>query len=33
VYTHSSGVLSMEVGPGGTIYFSDFAAIYELVKA
>ncbi len=33
VYTHSSGVLSMEVGPGGTIYFSDFGAIYGLVKA
>jgi len=33
VYTHASGVLSMEVGPGGTIYFSDFWHIYKLVKA
>ncbi len=33
VYTHSSEVLSMEVGPGGRIYFSDFAGIYELVRS
>lgn len=33
VYTHSSEVLSMEVGPGGTIYFSDFGAIYKLVRS
>jgi glucose/arabinose dehydrogenase len=33
VYSHSSGVLSMEVGPGRVLYFSDFGAIYKLVKA
>lgn len=33
VYTHSSEVLSMEVAPGGTIYFSDFGGIYKLVRS
>ncbi|MBI3648397.1 MAG: PQQ-dependent sugar dehydrogenase [Actinobacteria bacterium] len=31
VMTHSGSVLSMEVGPGGSIYFSDFSGIYRLV--
>jgi glucose/arabinose dehydrogenase len=33
VYTHGSGVLSLEVGPGGSIFFSDFEGIFELVRA
>jgi glucose/arabinose dehydrogenase len=32
-YTHPSGVLSMEVGPNGVLYFSDSAAIYKLVRS
>lgn len=30
VFDHGSGVLSMEAGPNGTIYFSDSSAIYKL---
>ncbi len=33
VLTHSGGVLSVEVGRDGAIYFSDFSAIYRLVLA
>ncbi len=33
VYTHSSGVLSMEVGPNGVLYFSDESGIYKLVRS
>ena len=33
VYSHGSGVLSLEVGPDGSIFFSDFGGIFELVKA
>ena len=32
VYSHGSGVLSLEVGPDGSIFFSDFGGIFELVK-
>jgi glucose/arabinose dehydrogenase len=32
VFTHSEGVLSMERGPNGGIYFSDTGAIYRLVR-
>ena len=32
VFTNSSGVLSMERGPGGGIYFSDSGAIYKLIR-
>jgi glucose/arabinose dehydrogenase len=32
VYEHGSSTLSFEVGPGGRIYFSDFGAIYRLVR-
>jgi hypothetical protein len=32
-YTHQSGVLSMEVGPGGVLYFSDSNGIYKLVRS
>ncbi len=32
VYDHPSGTLSFEVGPGGTIYFSDFDGIFKLVR-
>jgi glucose/arabinose dehydrogenase len=32
VYTHPSGILSMEVGPGGRLYVSDGSAIYRLVR-
>jgi glucose/arabinose dehydrogenase len=32
VYEHPSSTLSFEVGPGGRIYFSDFGAIYRLVR-
>jgi len=32
VYDHPSGVLSVEVGPGGALYFSDFGAVYRLVR-
>ena len=31
VYSHSDSVLSMEVGSGGSIYFSDFSGIWRLV--
>ena len=33
VYTHDQGVLSIEVGPGGAVYFSDFGGIYRLERA
>jgi glucose/arabinose dehydrogenase len=29
-YTHTDSVLSMEVGPDGSIYFSDFGGIFRL---
>jgi glucose/arabinose dehydrogenase len=32
VHAHPSGVLSVEVGPGGALYFSDFSGIYRLVR-
>jgi glucose/arabinose dehydrogenase len=32
-YTHPSGVLSMEVGPNGVLYFSDSGGIYKLVRS
>jgi glucose/arabinose dehydrogenase len=32
VYDHSQGTLSFEIGPNGRIYFSDFGAIYKLVR-
>jgi glucose/arabinose dehydrogenase len=32
VYTHGSGVLSVEVGPRGRLYFSDQGGIYRLVR-
>jgi aldose sugar dehydrogenase len=32
VYHRGGGTLSFEVGPGGGIYFSDFGAIYRLVR-
>lgn len=32
VYDHPSGVLSIEVGPGGALYFSDFGAVHRLVR-
>jgi glucose/arabinose dehydrogenase len=32
VYNHSQGTLSLEVGPGGRIFFSDFNGIYKLVR-
>jgi glucose/arabinose dehydrogenase len=32
VFRHSEGVLSMEAGPTGAIYFSDTHAIYRLVR-
>ena len=31
VYKHPSGVLSLETGPDGAIYFSDVSGIYKLV--
>lgn len=31
-FTNSQGVISLEVGPDGAIYFSDFGAIYRLVQ-
>jgi glucose/arabinose dehydrogenase len=31
VYNHDGPVLSMEIGPGGSLYFSDEGAIYKLV--
>jgi len=31
VYTHPSFVLSIERGPGGSLYFSDGSAIYKLI--
>ena len=33
VFTHDAGVLSIEVGPGGHLYFSDFGGVYRLVRA
>jgi glucose/arabinose dehydrogenase len=33
VYPHSSGILSVERGPDGTIYFSDPTAIYRLTQS
>ena len=33
VYTHASGILSMERAPRGRIYFSDDSAIYRLVRS
>jgi glucose/arabinose dehydrogenase len=33
VYTHGSGILSMEVGPDGRLYVSDASAIYRLVRS
>jgi glucose/arabinose dehydrogenase len=33
VFTHTDGVLSLEVGPDGTVYFSDVAGIYRLVSS
>lgn len=32
VYDHPQGTLSLEVGPGGAIYFSDFDGIYRLTR-
>jgi len=32
VYTHDSGVLSVEVGPGGRLFFSDFGGVYRLTR-
>ena len=32
VYDHDSGVLSIEVGPGGSLYFSDFDGVYRLSR-
>ena len=32
VYTHPSSVLSVEAGGNGTVYFSDFGAIFKLVR-
>ena len=32
VYDHPQGTLSFEVGRGGRIFFSDFGAIYKLVR-
>jgi glucose/arabinose dehydrogenase len=31
-YTHPSGILSLEAGPGGRLYLSDAGAIYRLVR-
>ena len=31
ILTHSGGIASLETAPNGTIYFSDFGAIYKLV--
>jgi glucose/arabinose dehydrogenase len=31
VYHHTSGILSLENGPDGSLYFSDFSAIWRLV--
>lgn len=32
VFDHGSSTLSFEVGPAGKIYFSDFGAIYRLIR-
>jgi hypothetical protein len=32
VYTNASGILSMQAGPDGLIYFSDDGAIYQLIE-
>lgn len=32
VYEHPEGILSVEVGPGGRLFFSDADAIYRLVR-
>jgi hypothetical protein len=31
VYTHRTGVLSVEAGPDGTLYLSDPSGIFKLV--
>lgn len=31
-YTHTSSVLSIEVGPGHRLYFSDFGGVYRLTR-
>jgi hypothetical protein len=33
VLDRPSGVISLEVGPNGRIYFSDFSGIYRLAPA
>jgi glucose/arabinose dehydrogenase len=33
VLTHASGIISMERGPDGTVYFSDGSGIFKLVQA
>jgi hypothetical protein len=33
VYTHSAGVLSIETGTDGSLYFSEPGGIYELVSS
>jgi glucose/arabinose dehydrogenase len=33
VYTHSAGVLSIETGTDGSLYFSDLGGIYKLVSS
>jgi glucose/arabinose dehydrogenase len=33
VFTHAYGVRSLEVGPDGSVYFSDFTGIYRLVSS
>ncbi len=33
MYTHDAGVLSIEVGPDGRLYFSDPGGIYRLLRA
>lgn len=32
VFTHTSGVLSIEVGPRGRLYFSDMTGVYRLAR-
>ena len=32
VYNHPSSVLSVEAAPNGVVYFSDFGAIFKLVR-
>jgi hypothetical protein len=33
VYSNGSGVLSLEIGPDGSIFFSDFGGIFQLLRA